>query len=527
MSQVFGFAQSGGEVLVSSHLGEGSTFTLYLPRVAAPTSQTVPTEEAEPGPANGRGVRILVVEDTVVVDDVTAVRKRVKLKEMVIFETTIVAHRPAPSFTYATERGVEQIGEPVEETFELLVDIRRARMQRIKPLANAEAIAPSAPVEQQMIAEPVFAEAPELPEEDARAEVDAAALNPKDRLGRWQRKLLDLSLRNNLLNFKSSKKALKLEAPDPSLLEDVLSEGQILKVLPRPDLMDGADPRSQAIYESRERQDVRRIHALDALKRKEVFVDVAKDELEARLVELYRTARTALEESGSNTLYIALGFLSWTRDDREGQKYRAPLILVPVTLSRKNARSGFTLSLHDDEPRFNPTLIEMLRQDFNLSVGIAEGELPKDDRGLDIQALWKTVSHAIKDIKGWEVSEEVVLAMFSFGKYLMWKDLTERTDQLRENAVVRHLIDSPRDSYPSGIPFPHPKNLDREFGPEQTFCQLPADSSQLSAVMAAVRGKDYLDKPVIAINTATYWHALRANGIHDKIQGFGKLLSHF
>ncbi|MCS4510185.1 DUF3320 domain-containing protein [Xylophilus ampelinus] len=429
---------------------------------------------------------------TVVVDDVTAVRKRVKLKEMVVFETTIITHRPAPSFTYATERGVEQIGEPVEEAFELLVDIRRARMQRIKPLANAEAIAPSAAVEQQVIAQPVFAEAPELPEEDADAEVDAAALNPKDRLARWQRKLLDLSLRNNLLNFKGSKKALKLEAPDPSLLEDVLSEGQILKVLPRPDLMDGADPRSQAIYESREREDVRRIHALDALKRKEVFVGVAKDELEARLVELYRMARTTLEESGSNTLYIALGFLSWTRDDREGQKHRAPLILVPVTLSRKNARSGFTLSLHDDEPRFNPTLIEMLRQDFNLSLGIAEGELPKDDRGLDIQALWKTVSHAIKDIKGWEVSEEVVLAMFSFGKYLMWKDLTERTDQLRENAVVRHLIDSPRDSYPSGIPFPHPKNLDREFGPEQTFCPLPADSSQLSAVMAAVRGKDFV-----------------------------------
>jgi len=35
----------------------------------------------------------------------------------------------------------------------------------------------------------------------------------------------------------------------------------------------------------------------------------------------------------------------------------------------------------------------------------------------------------------------------------------------------------------------------------------------------------FLGKPVIAINTATYWHALRAVGIHDKIQGFGSLLS--
>lgn len=36
-----------------------------------------------------------------------------------------------------------------------------------------------------------------------------------------------------------------------------------------------------------------------------------------------------------------------------------------------------------------------------------------------------------------------------------------------------------------------------------------------------------LNKPVIAINTATYWHALRSNGIRDKISGFGKLLEEF
>ncbi|MGJ7497823.1 DUF3320 domain-containing protein [Variovorax sp. RT4R15] len=429
---------------------------------------------------------------TAVVDDVTALRKRIRLKELVVFETTIITQRPAPSFTYATQRGAEQISEAVEETFELAIDIRRARMQRIKPLASAETIA-SAPIsEPAPVTEPIFDEGPDLPDEGETGEPDPATLNPKDRLARWQRKLLDLSLRNNLLNFKGGKKALRLEAPDASLLEDVLAEGQILKVLSRPDLMDGADPRSQAIYESREREDIRRGHALDALKRKEVFVGVAKDELEARLVDLFRTSRTTMQEGGANTLYLALGFLSWTRDDRAGQKYRAPLILVPITLGRKSARSGFTLEMHDDEPRFNPTLIEMLRQDFHLNLGIADGELPKDERGLDVQAVWKAVSNAIKDIKGWEVSEEVVLSMFSFAKYLMWKDLTERTDQLRQNAVVRHLIDSPRDNYPSGVAFPPPRELDREFGPEQTFCPLPADSSQLSAVMAAVRGKDFV-----------------------------------
>lgn len=42
----------------------------------------------------------------------------------------------------------------------------------------------------------------------------------------------------------------------------------------------------------------------------------------------------------------------------------------------------------------------------------------------------------------------------------------------------------------------------------------------------APEAERWLGKPVIAINTATYWHALRSVGITDQMQGFGRLLSH-
>ena len=45
---------------------------------------------------------------------------------------------------------------------------------------------------------------------------------------------------------------------------------------------------------------------------------------------------------------------------------------------------------------------------------------------------------------------------------------------------------------------------------------------RLAAAMELV-----LNKPVIAINTATYWHALRACGIDDKVYGLGRLLEEF
>lgn len=51
--------------------------------------------------------------------------------------------------------------------------------------------------------------------------------------------------------------------------------------------------------------------------------------------------------------------------------------------------------------------------------------------------------------------------------------------------------------------------------------------TNLSMVRLAAAAEDWLGKPVIAINTATYWHALRANGITDRMPGFGRLLSEF
>ena len=51
--------------------------------------------------------------------------------------------------------------------------------------------------------------------------------------------------------------------------------------------------------------------------------------------------------------------------------------------------------------------------------------------------------------------------------------------------------------------------------------------TNLSMVRLAAAAEMWLGKPIIAINTATYWHALRANGIKDRMEGFGRLLAIF
>ncbi|MBX2846760.1 MAG: hypothetical protein KTR16_00455 [Acidiferrobacterales bacterium] len=51
--------------------------------------------------------------------------------------------------------------------------------------------------------------------------------------------------------------------------------------------------------------------------------------------------------------------------------------------------------------------------------------------------------------------------------------------------------------------------------------------TNLSNIRTAAEAERWFGKPVIAINTATYWHALRSNGIEDKVYGFGTLMENY
>lgn len=425
-----------------------------------------------------------------VIEDVSALRKRLQLDQLRVFETTLVTARPAAGFRAACEHAAAQLA--IDADFLLAVDLARARQQRIRPLATETVLSVDA-ADAGPGAAPAFEPAPTL--DPLAADAPLPPETAGDRLQRWQRRLLDLSLRNALLNFRPGKKALLLEAPDPGQLEDRLARGERFKLLPELFPVDPKDPRSATLLAAREGVDLRREAALQALARRELHLRVAEAELEPRLVQLFRDARGAMQEGGANTLFLAFGFLLWKRADKDAKPTRAPLVLLPVSLERRSVRGGFTLTAHEDEARFNPTLIEMLRQDFELSLGVDGQVLPRDEAGLDIAAVWRQVAHAVRELPGWEVQAEVGLALFSFAKHLMWKDLVDRTAALRENPVVQHLLDTPREPYVGsgeGTGFPEPRRLDREFPPTRTWCPLPADASQLAAVMAAAQGRDFV-----------------------------------
>ncbi|KAG1308916.1 hypothetical protein G6F62_014930 [Rhizopus arrhizus] len=123
--------------------------------------------------------------------------------------------------------------------------------------------------------------------------------------------------------------------------------------------------------------------ALEALGNKELIARVTQEALAANLLAIFGAARTGLEEGGANTLYLAMGMLRGTESPGAESAHLAPLILVPVSLQRQSVRSGFRLVRHDDETIINPTLLQMLRNNYELRIPGLD-ILPADDKGVDV-----------------------------------------------------------------------------------------------------------------------------------------------
>ena len=428
---------------------------------------------------------------TTVERDVTEIRKAIAAHEFIPFETTLLTQRPSVDFAHAVANAKVQLSEKCEADFRWVIDIARARSAGIRPLSSRHVADTET---EKALDEVTVAPLPKIPEID-RLAAEIAEEQPhtaQGRLQRWQKKLLDLSLRNRLLNFSETKQTLSFICPDVPALEDALAEGKRFRVISLADEnpVGNRDPDN---YRQQTGRDIHADFSVAAFEKKQICTLVSGKDMKVRLTKLSRKARSDLAEGGTNTLFMAVGFLRWKKSETDTRIYRAPLLLIPIKLSRRSAQSDYYLSHHEDEVRFNQTLLQFLEQDFNLHVPHLSGELPTDQAGLDIAGVFQMMRQAVRDVPGFEVTENIAVSTFSFAKYLMWKDLVDRTDSLRNNRLVRHLIDNPADPFQtdsSGMPTP--SDIDHHVAPAKLFTPLPADSSQLAGVVAAEKGKDFV-----------------------------------
>jgi hypothetical protein len=239
--------------------------------------------------------------------------------------------------------------------------------------------------------------------------------------------------------------------------------------------------------------DPRQAFLVEELARGRLHSSLTEKELENRLIKIYRAARSSLQEGGANTLFIALGFLRWFEAPSATKERMAPLLLLPLELVRGSAREPFRLRRSEDEVRLNVTLIQKLEREHGVRF---EGldELPEDESGLDIPRIFQRFRRAVVSVDRFEVVERAVIGLFSFTKFLMWRDLEDRSLALMTSPVVRALIEGMggEELSISHVELPDPRELDRLISPAEMVTVVDADSSQLAAVVAASQGMSFV-----------------------------------
>ncbi len=332
---------------------------------------------------------------------------------------------------------------------------------------------------------------------------------PVDRVGAavdgWKRKLIDLTMRNRALNFRMNRVstvAVVDEHPAEAFRQLYL-RGHALrfKAAPEPEVPAAAPeaavpdaPAQDAPEEEEEAALGLDFAPYDAAGLGERHTDqwlqttAVPEALDRSLRRLEEQARLSIEEQGVNTLFLALGMLHYMEADAPEQVHRAPLVLLPVELSRKSARAGYELRATDDDPIVNPALAEYLRPR-----GIALPELPDsasipDD--FDLQTLFTAVTERIAGQRGWGVKTDSYLGLFSFQKFVMYKDLEANAASVAAHRLVKQLV-TRSGGETIGLPAEiREMELDAEYPPESTFQVVDADSSQLRAIAACARGHD-------------------------------------
>jgi very-short-patch-repair endonuclease len=310
------------------------------------------------------------------------------------------------------------------------------------------------------------------------------------RIQRWKDALLDLTFRNRLLNYRDTKGTIPLVCPDLGKLEDALFEKGSFSVLPR---ASGQGEKSQFLGKfNNQSVGIGSSDELQTtLKKKQLAANLPPGDLYKRLTEISRTWRTSVEETGANNLFLSLGFLHFYESESSDRLRMAPLILVPIEITRASVSSLFKVRQIDEETRVNTTLIEKLRSDFDIDLSELM-DTPTDHAGADVQRILEIFAKQTAKLPRAEVRHYASISMLSFGKFLMWRELAMFHEELLKHPIINHLVHKPNESYAEGADLPSAENVDSTRKASELFCPLSADSSQLAAVMAAEAGSSFV-----------------------------------
>lgn len=329
-------------------------------------------------------------------------------------------------------------------------------------------------------------------------ELFSGGITVEEAIERLRNRLLDLSARNRLLNYRYPKGRCVQIADKPSidLVFDRLyvdGKGVPFKYVPEPSPEDYEGKRPEARHwaprigidtsfdfpPNTSGSNGHRLHGIQTL--------LYPAELERQLRKIAGEAKTAVEETGTNMLFLVFGFLEFYDSEDSEKPMLAPLLSLPVTLVRgdidKETRTYQYIVQHNGEDLTeNHTLCEKLRRDFTLSIpDFGEEDEP--------ETYFSRIEQAVRTKRRWKVRRQITLGMFSFGKLAIWADLdTKKNQGLPAHELIRSVFSGGSSEGDSAF---HAEDYKIDERPEASQPLIyDADSSQHSAIIDVLSGKN-------------------------------------
>src|SRR2546426_4759053 len=340
-----------------------------------------------------------------------------------------------------------------------------------------------------------------------------------EKLRRSRQRLLDLTLRNRLLNFRpghpnyrddlKAHKHIVLKGQIDSVWQQLVRDEKHIEILGLT-----REQQAQVAQELRQKrgaqlslpansgqslttidgeqwEDIRgSVRGILQLLQKGTLISLLPEEaFQKRLTKIRNEQNTLANSTGDSALFLALGFLEWSESEphpRAGEALFAPLILLHVNLYQGKKEEGgareFLVNMDVDQPQGNPCLAEKLRQDFAIDLPELNDEENADD-------YFSRVRRDLRSKKNWTVSSNIALGFFNFARYRLWLDLNpsewpEGTSPI-DHPIVNAILNG--DPLPQNASIPDDAEVANHQETEDLPIVLDSDSTQYAALLAAHR----------------------------------------
>lgn len=316
-------------------------------------------------------------------------------------------------------------------------------------------------------------------------------------LQKLRTRLLDLSSRNRLLNYRHPKgrSVQFVDAPNLNLAYTRLVDGKslVIKYVPdpptdsyarkRPDVRShaqslGIDVEAEfpsSAYGSSANKHTPKLQAL-----------YYPTDLDKLCRKVSGEARTVIEETGTNMLYLVFGFLEWYEREDSERPMLAPLLAVPVALEKggidlETRTYQYSLAYSGEDILENHTLREKLNQEFSF-------HLPEFPEDAEPGPYLDEIRQSVKNMKRWRVRHQLTLAFLSFNKLAIWEDLDpKKWPGLLKHPLLREVFSGGSGKDSGDVA----EDYDIDQHPQGDLPVIyDADPSQHSAIIDVLAGKN-------------------------------------